>query len=299
MSKIIINEDKISIIEIGTQGPAGAGNGAGSNGVSTQDLNNLETNLQNQIDDKADVTTISTVGFSGNYTDLSNQPFIPTNYSDLNNLPFIPTDYNDLTNLPNIPTNITTQGNNFNSANELVQLDASGRLPILDGSQLTNLPITGANNLSELSDVDLNSLSDGDYLRYNQANNNFEVTRPKAYLTVWAEQNAAPLTGGSEFAFGNGAENKGGNWGYIIPFACKLSHITIGAGETPTSNCIIQVQRNNINIASITLTAGQNKKVQNVSSLPSFSANDTLQFYTQSTGNAGNVVINAVLEYDL
>lgn len=42
-----------------------------------------------------------------------------------------------------IPEDITTQGNTFNGANQLVQLDASGKLPALDGSQLTNLPSGG------------------------------------------------------------------------------------------------------------------------------------------------------------
>ena len=35
---------------------------------------------------------------------------------------------------------ITTQGNTFNGASQLVQLDSSGKLPAIDGSQLTNLP---------------------------------------------------------------------------------------------------------------------------------------------------------------
>ena len=39
-----------------------------------------------------------------------------------------------------IPANITTQGNEFNAANQLVKLDSSGKLPALDGSQLKNLP---------------------------------------------------------------------------------------------------------------------------------------------------------------
>lgn len=37
-------------------------------------------------------------------------------------------------------SNVTTQGNTFNVANKLVQLDASAKLPAVDGSQLTNLP---------------------------------------------------------------------------------------------------------------------------------------------------------------
>ena len=43
-----------------------------------------------------------------------------------------------------LPDNITTQGNTFNGANQLVQLDSSGKLPAVDGSQLTNLPAATA-----------------------------------------------------------------------------------------------------------------------------------------------------------
>ena len=41
--------------------------------------------------------------------------------------------------IPTVPANITTQGNSFNGANQLVKLDASGKLPAIDGSQLTNI----------------------------------------------------------------------------------------------------------------------------------------------------------------
>ena len=43
---------------------------------------------------------------------------------------------------------VTKQGNTFNGASELVQLDADSKLPAVDGSNLTNLPIppsTGGN----------------------------------------------------------------------------------------------------------------------------------------------------------
>ena len=43
-----------------------------------------------------------------------------------------------------VPANITTQGNTFNGASQLVQLDGSGKLPAIDGSQLTNLPAGSA-----------------------------------------------------------------------------------------------------------------------------------------------------------
>lgn len=42
-----------------------------------------------------------------------------------------------------LSTNVTVQGNLFNGADQLVQLDAAGALPALDGAALTNL--TGAN----------------------------------------------------------------------------------------------------------------------------------------------------------
>lgn len=41
-----------------------------------------------------------------------------------------------------LSVNVTTQGNTFNTANKLVQLDASAKLPAVDGSQLTNLPVS-------------------------------------------------------------------------------------------------------------------------------------------------------------
>jgi hypothetical protein len=37
---------------------------------------------------------------------------------------------------------VTKQGNTFNGASQLVQLDASTKLPAIDGSNLTNLPIS-------------------------------------------------------------------------------------------------------------------------------------------------------------
>lgn len=43
-----------------------------------------------------------------------------------------------------IPDNITTQGNTFNGASQLVQLDSTGKLPAIDGSKLTNLPASPA-----------------------------------------------------------------------------------------------------------------------------------------------------------
>lgn len=57
--------------------------------------------------------------------------------------------------------NITYQGNTFNGASQLVQLDGSIRLPAVDGSQLTNL--TGANVAGNIAGAaGLNVLKAGD-----------------------------------------------------------------------------------------------------------------------------------------
>lgn len=54
-------------------------------------------------------------------------------------------------------------------ANDIVQLDGSGRLPAIDGSQLLNLPGGGggASNLNGLSDVSTAGVTTGQVLKYN------------------------------------------------------------------------------------------------------------------------------------
>ena len=59
----------------------------------------------------------------------------------------------------------TNQGNTFNGISQLVQTTVDGKLPILDGSNLTNLP-SGATNLDGLSDVVITTPSDNQFLRH-------------------------------------------------------------------------------------------------------------------------------------
>jgi hypothetical protein len=86
--------------------------------------NKMETD--NKLNLKANITSLSTVAISGNYTDLTNKPTIPTvslagttgKYSDLTGKPTIPTiptlstvaisgNYGDLNNKPVIPTSLS------------------------------------------------------------------------------------------------------------------------------------------------------------------------------------------------
>lgn len=86
--------------------------------------------------------------------DGSNLTGITKTQVGLSNVPNI--DTSDATNLttgtlPNarLSATVTTQGNTFNTANNLVRLDGTGRLPAADGSLLTNLPGGGGTtNLS-------------------------------------------------------------------------------------------------------------------------------------------------------
>lgn len=62
-----------------------------------------------------------------------------------------------------LSSNVTQQGNTFNGVNQLVKLDSLGKLPAIDGSQLTGL----VSQIANLSDVQLTSLQTGQTLSYN------------------------------------------------------------------------------------------------------------------------------------
>jgi len=55
------------------------------------------------------------------------------------------------------------------TANKIVQLDGSGRLPAIDGSQLTNLA-TGSTTLTALTDTNISSAISGQHLQWNGSN---------------------------------------------------------------------------------------------------------------------------------
>lgn len=83
---------------------------------------------------------------SAHISNTSNPHSVTKAQVGLSNVPDV-----DTTNASNISSgtlsdsrlsaNVTTQGNTFNTANKLVQLDASAKLPAVDGSNLTNLNI--------------------------------------------------------------------------------------------------------------------------------------------------------------
>ena len=107
----------------------------------------------------ADVSGLATVATSGAYSDLSGTPSLAT----------VATTgaYSDLTGTPTLGTAAALDVGT--SANNVVQLDGTAKLPAVDGSQLTNLP-SGASTLGALTDVDVTGAVATNVLKYDGAN---------------------------------------------------------------------------------------------------------------------------------
>ena len=121
----------------------------------------------------SDISGLATVATSGAYADLSGTPSLATvatsgAYADLSGTPSLATvatsgDYDDLSNLPTLGTAAALDVGT--TALDVVQLDASGKLPAVDGSQLTNLPsapvtsVAGRTGAVTLSASDISGLA--------------------------------------------------------------------------------------------------------------------------------------------
>ena len=106
----------------------------------------------------ADISGLATVASTGAYSDLSGTPTLAT----------VATTgaYSDLSGTPTLGTAAALDVGT--SASNVVQLDGTGKLPAVDGSQLINLP-AGASALNDLTDVTITAAATGEVLRYNGA----------------------------------------------------------------------------------------------------------------------------------
>lgn len=116
---------------------------------------------------------LATVATSGDYTDLSNTPSIPTKTSDLTNdsgfidSSALPTKVSDLTNDSGFTA--TSWNQIQQSGTKIAEID-------IDGTTTDVYAPTGggASSLSGLSDVSLSSLSNNEVLRYNSTSQKWE-----------------------------------------------------------------------------------------------------------------------------
>jgi hypothetical protein len=107
--------------------------------------------------------TLATVATTGAYSDLSGTPTLAT----------VATTgaYSDLSGLPTLGTAAAEDVGT--SANNVVQLDGTAKLPAVDGSQLTNLP-SGASTLGALSDVTITGVANTEVIKYNSTSGDWE-----------------------------------------------------------------------------------------------------------------------------
>ncbi len=108
----------------------------------------------------ADISGLATVATSGAYSDLSGTPTLAT----------VATTgaYSDLSGLPTLGTAAAEDVGT--SANNVVQLDGTAKLPAVDGSQLTNLPGATVAALDDIGNVDTTGQAAEDLLKYNGTN---------------------------------------------------------------------------------------------------------------------------------
>jgi hypothetical protein len=180
------SETVAGVIEIATDLEAGAG--------TETDKALVPSNVSSLSIASSQVTGLATVATSGAYADVTGTPTLATvattgAYADVTGTPTLATvattgAYADVTGTPTLATVATTGAyadvtgtptlgtaaaqDVGEDANDVVQLDASARLPAVDGSQLTNLP-SGATQLNDLSDVTITGATTGEVLRYSGA----------------------------------------------------------------------------------------------------------------------------------
>ena len=139
------------------------------------------------LDDLSDVTITSVADRQVLTYDSGTSEWVNSSvaYADVSGTPTLATvatsgSYNDLSNKPTLGTAAALDVGT--SALNIVQLDASAKLPAIDGSQLTNLP-SGASTLGDLTDVTITSVADRQVLTYDSASSDW-INSAVAYADV-------------------------------------------------------------------------------------------------------------------
>jgi hypothetical protein len=148
-----------------------ASNQAVSTALSAIDLSSFNNDLPSGVTQLNDLSDVTITGAStGEVLRYSGSSWVDATlaYADISGTPTLATvattgAYADISGTPTLGTAAALDVGN--TANDVVQLNASAQLPALDGSLLTNLP-SGATQLNDLSDVTITGASTGEVLRY-------------------------------------------------------------------------------------------------------------------------------------
>jgi len=131
-----------------------------------------------------------------------------------------------------LPSNVTLQGNTFNGASQLVQLNGSGSLPALNGSLLTNVDAVslqgnGASYFTNASNISSGTLSDsrlsGNVALLN-ANNTFSGNN--SLTGTFLQQNAVDSTASFQIQNAAGTSNL---------FVADTTNTRVGIGKSAPS----------------------------------------------------------------
>lgn len=197
---------------------------------SENDVSDLTNELYTQntnITEKS-LSVLATVATTGSYNDLSNTPSLATVATTGS--------YNDLSNTPSLGTASALDFGT--SATNVIQLDSNAKLPAVDGSQLTNLPASGASNLVGLTDVTIASIADGDTLVYNSSTSVFENVEPHQTIVELSPSASAYTSSANQFILiPNG--HTASSLLVQLPATAKIgSSVTVARGGNTSSNDI-------------------------------------------------------------
>ncbi len=187
---------------------------------------------------------------------LSDIPALPANITTQGNIfngasQLIQADVSGLiltSNLPTIPdgnlsSNVTLQGNSFNGNSQLVQLTAGGILPVLDGSLLTNLPSGGSGGTIQNPNLSIQLADEGVVAGNARGVNAIDLGGVRSAATQVASATESILIGSRSLASGTNGVSIGADVINAAPEGiCIGNNITIST--TGTSDTPILIGKN-------------------------------------------------------
>lgn len=192
---------------------------------------------------------------------------------------------NDVLSLFN--TNSTTTGPDIQIySGGVIACEASLTVCIDSDNSATGNTFTIAHDANNTSSAtDLFSVSENGDAEVHQGS----MIAPNVGFFIVGEENATITGTGYLFSYGNGATNQ---YGPVVPFACTVTHLTIGTIDNSTATFTVQLVQNGTPVsgATVTLSAAASG-TQALGTPVSFAAGDRLSFYVSAFTSASSGAI--------